>query len=768
MNHANEELAQGTGVLNKLWQNKKLFAIVFSAVMGLTILALAVLPVRYRATSSVIVAEPEPSKTNESVAWAQKIGDPADLESQLLVIRSPRVVRLAMSGRGVQQAILDECRFNNLESGLGRIFADSVDLCSKLKDDGAAFVEYVQTRYLVGAVGRSRVIDISYQSPLPEVAQTMANALASAFLDDQRTGGSNSREEAVSRMRQELQQLDAELRDADAKIQAFRRTNGLTRGATAPISSEQLTSISQQLSVAEGARDYAAARLRQIKAGGSGGDFPDVLASRSIADLKQQLNVTSAQLASASDLLGPKHPSLQALQREQALLKDRLAQEIASIAASAQKTFEANDALVTSLKKQMDAVKNEVGSATSAETSIENMVRDAEIKRRRYAELSSKADELETDRQVLLGNTRLVSLAELPIKPFFPKKLPFLAAGSTVAVLIAVVASVVSGPWGSGGGFFPLFSGGLSSRRMARSRNVPAGSPLAPSFSIPPAAVRSAESWKNLPLRNVPSDARDSELSIVTGLPILTRLPLLPNSSASSIGAILNEHTDKPLWRALQQAQTAPGLQERLRELNAELAVAENAKRGRRILVTSPGDAEGKSFLTLTLAGHLASTGRRVLIVEYDLSNPAFETALSLRRSGGLQAVLRGESHPRDAVVSTANPNLDALAAGFPAGVPNNRSAQKQLSNLLLWAHDYDDVIIDGPPAAGLKDCQNLAASVDKILLCLRCGRSSVGQTIAAKTAIEAAGGRIDGLAITMDNSETVVRSHSSPTWAAA
>ena len=513
MNQANaRELTQGKGALSNIWQNRNTFAVVFCAIMGLTIIALIVLPVRYLATSSVIVAEQEPSNANELAAWAQKIGDPADLESQLLVIRSARIMRLAMSAPGVQDAAIEECRHNNLDGGLGRLFAELMNICGKLGDDSAAFVEYVQARYYVGAVGRSRVINISYQSALPEVAQKMANALASVFLDDQRAGGSNIREKAASRLRQELLQLDAELRDADAKIQNFRRTNGLMRGATAPISSEQLTSISRQLTAAESARAYAAARLREIKVAGQGGssDAPDVLSSRSVADLKQQLNVTSAQLASASDLLGPKHPSLLALQREQATIKERLAEEIASIAASAQKTYEADNALVTSLKKQMDVVKSEVGSATSAETSIEDLVRDTEIKRRRYAEIYSKASQLETERQVLLGNTRLVSLAELPSKPFFPKKIPFLAAGSTIAILLAVAAALTGVQLSSGVWSVLLRSGSLLSKRSANSRK-----PLA---DLPRAAINLDRATAVRPTAKTASHLISAELAEASGL----------------------------------------------------------------------------------------------------------------------------------------------------------------------------------------------------------------------------------------------------------
>src|SRR5215468_4517800 len=110
MRHAGiSKAASGLDSLGKIWRSRRVFAAVFLGIVGITIVALLVLPVRYLATASVIVAEQEPGVANMSPAWAQKIGDPADLESQLLVIRSPRLLRQVMNAPGVIPAIVEEC-----------------------------------------------------------------------------------------------------------------------------------------------------------------------------------------------------------------------------------------------------------------------------------------------------------------------------------------------------------------------------------------------------------------------------------------------------------------------------------------------------------------------------------------------------------------------------------------------------------------------------------------------------------------------------------
>lgn len=680
------------GLLMRVWRRRGLFALVFCAVLGAALLALAILPVRYLASGSVIVAEQEPGAHDPSPAWAQKIGDPADLESQLLVIRSPRVLRLALARPGVRDAILRECRYDAEHVAFSWLIPGRAALCEKLQPDSEDLIAYAEARYRVGSVGRSRVINIAYQSPLPEVAQTMANALITAFLDDQKSTLSTSRESAASWIWRELGQIDSELRQQDAKVTEFRRAKGLMRGANAPISSERLTSITQQLSSAEAARAEAAARLREIAADRARGaaSAPAVLASRTIADLKQQIATASGQYASAANVLGPMHPTLRALQREREILEERLAKEIASIADSAQKTYDAADALVGSLKKQAEIVKAEVAGATADEASIESMVRSAEIKRQQYSELYKKASELETERRVLLGSTRLVSLAELPNKPFFPKTIPFLAGGLALAAMAA-------------------FAAALLRDRSDRS-------------------VRTS-----------------GALAVAVGAPVFAQLPRLAGRARFFLG----RSADLPLGVALQDARRDPALQDALRRLFAGMTLA-GGDRLRKILVTSPGLSEGKTFTTLALAQLVAASGRRVVAIECDMRRPTFSEALNLPDSAGLSGVLAGASTLRDALIATDIPNLDVIPAGRPTSASTELLMGRRMAELLRWAGNYDLVLIDSPPAGVLMDACILARHVDGALLCARWGRSSATAAAAAVDGLRAAGGDVLGVAITL------------------
>lgn len=663
----------------------------FAAVLGLAVTALLMIQPQYVASGSVIVAEAEPGANNASMAWIQKIGDPADIESQILVIRSPRLLRLAIDDNLVA-AVLAECRYAATGGHPDRISDKKDAACTKLTTDRNALVEYLQRRYTVLSSGRSRIITIGYKSPLPETAQTMANGLINAFLEDQREAQASSRKAAADWLHTEISQLDASIRADETRIQTFRRRKGLLKGSLAPISAERLTSISQQLAAAETAKADAAARLSEIEARGARGadSAPAVLASPTIVSLKQQLSVVSAQLANQSTLLGANHPVIRALETEQASLRARIEQEIGNVARGLRKSYEASSTLAKSLRAQLETAKTDAAAAMDDEASIEGMVRNAEIKRTRYADLVKRAGELETERRILTGSTRLVSLAELPQEPFSPKAVPFLAGGLVLAGVLAAAAALLRD---------------YTDRRVRTSAQLMAG----------------------------------------TGAPVFAQLPSL--ETAGLVGRFSERQRELDLAEALARARVYPVMQNVLRNLHAHLVLA-GAGKSRVILVTSAKPREGKSFTAFALAGIGAASGRRVLVVECDLRRPNFEASLGLGRGAGLGGVLRGEIDPAEAVVRAGR--FDVIPAGTPTADSTELLMGDRMADFLKWSRRYDLVLLDTPPTSLLMDAPMLARLVDGVLCCARYGRSQLSDTVETVANLRRAGGHVLGIAMTM------------------
>ena len=695
---AHSAFRQRNDLLAILLRRSTLFIIVFVSVFLAALIALIVIPTRYVASGSIIVAEQDTGLPTAQPVAVDKIGDPADLESQILLIRAPRILRLAMEAPEVQAAVLQECKARNQIRFIGLMIRNAETTCETQAKDTDTLVDQIQQHYTVSAAGRSRVINIAYESPLPDIAQTMSNALTNAFLTDRRAATVRSREDAALWLKQELQRLETSLRQDEDQVQAFRRKNGLMRGSNAPISSERLSSISQSLTQAENAQAEAAARLSEIRKAQKTGliDSPVVMASRTMDGLKQQLTTITSQLASLSVVLGPKHPSLLALQQERDVVRQRMDQEMQSILSSTQKAYDSAGVLVASLKKQTEALKADAGTAADDEASIAGLIRSVEIKRGQYSELYRKIDDLETQKRVLSSSTRLVSLAELPIVPFFPKRTPFLAGGFMLALLLAGGAALV----------LDRTDGSLRS---------------------------------------------GAALTEGTGERVVVEVPLVKSGPLRSIDRLIPAKSDMaPMGRLLRQAANDPQMQEALGGLYASMNIKSRNRRVRSVLVTSSLPREGRTFTTLVLAQAVAATGRRVLVIESDFHRPVMQSALDLEPSPGLFELLQNRLAPREATFKTALPNLFVIPAGRSIVNSADLLGTEHMVDLLHWAQRFDLILLDTPPHLLKMDACLLSGLVDTVLCCARWGRSDVADVATTVRDIHTSGGQVMGIAMTM------------------
>ncbi|MFO1147413.1 MAG: lipopolysaccharide biosynthesis protein [Alsobacter sp.] len=611
-----------TSVLQRLARRKGTFAFVFLAVMGLVAAALALLPKSYVATGSIIVADQEPVGATASAAWLQKVGDPADIESQLLLIRSSRVLRLALARPAAAAAIREECALQD-ESTLSRLLGRG-STCQKLESSGDALVDYAQQRYTVRSVGRSRVISVSYQSPSPEVARTMTNELVSAFLEDQRRISSKGRE---------------------------------------------LARLAQLLSTAETAEAQAYAKVQEVTAGGGqGGSAKATQDSRAVGDIKQQLATVSAEYANLSQTLGPNHPSVRAFRQQRDELAARVNSEVGGIVAGARQAYQAAVGVTTSIRDRIEAV--EKGAA-----------------------IEEPAQVAADDRTLLLGSTRLVSFAELPPTPTFPKTIPFLAAGLSLGLVLGLGAAVL----------------------------------------------------RDLADRRVRSPA---ELAAATGVPVPAVLPRI-GRGLGGFAPFRRGGRRGSLFAALRQARRSKPYREGLRRLQAHLHLIGFGTHRRTLLVTSARPGEGKTLTLLGLAELFAAGGRRVLVIDGDLHRPSIAAALGVDPKDGLAAVLQGQALPRDAVVPTEDANIDLLAVSRGSKMATEFLMGSRLAAMLDWDGRYDIVLVDSPAESAAVDAQLFARHVSGVLCCLEWGAATTAEAADCVDALQAAGGTVVALAVT-------------------
>lgn len=196
-----------------------------------------------------------------------------------------------------------------------------------------------------------------------------------------------------------------------------------------------------------------------------------------------------------------------------------------------------------------------------------------------------------------------------------------------------------------------------------------------------------------------------AQLEQLTGKPVLTE--------------IVEEKKSGPLV-AVTGARTE--IAEQFRRLRSSLPyIGINGKQN-RVLVTSSIAKEGKSFVALNLASSVAATGKRVVLVEFDLINPTLGKKLELEFESGLTDYLLNKKEVADICMPVEQvENLSLVPAGQPLESSSDLLTQHKLDQLFNYlSSNYDLVIVDSAPIGLISDAFAISEYCDATIFVVR------------------------------------------------
>lgn len=143
------------------------------------------------------------------------------------------------------------------------------------------------------------------------------------------------------------------------------------------------------------------------------------------------------------------------------------------------------------------------------------------------------------------------------------------------------------------------------------------------------------------------------------------------------------------------------------------------------ILLTSSVPAEGKTTISLNLAGSLAQMDKKVLLLDCDLRKPRIHNIFEFDRYPGLSDYLFSNASLEDIVKKTRLDNLDVITSGTIPPNPSELLSSKQMKQFVEKMKGiYDFVIIDSPPFISVTDAEILFRITDGTILVLRAGKT--------------------------------------------
>jgi succinoglycan biosynthesis transport protein ExoP len=213
------------------------------------------------------------------------------------------------------------------------------------------------------------------------------------------------------------------------------------------------------------------------------------------------------------------------------------------------------------------------------------------------------------------------------------------------------------------------------------------------------------------------------------GLPLMGTVPAL-SAKLRATAPVAGDESMGPMIESVDGIRT-------------RLLYAGRSETLRVVMVASAVSGEGKTTLASHLAASLARGGRRTLLVDGDLRNPAAHKLFGMAAGPGFSELLRGEVEPGQVVQNTPLENLSLLAAGTCDRQALQALAQEGiLRNVFdeLKEH-YDFLIVDVSPILPVADALLIGEHADAVLL-------SVLRNVSRLPAVHAARQRLASLGI--------------------
>jgi len=301
-------------------------------------------------------------------------------------------------------------------------------------------------RLSVSQIGRSRAISVTYRSDDQVRASQVANAVVDAYLNLQKNIKREASRNATVWLNEQVATLRTEVDRKERQVEEFRAQSGLFMGDRSTLARQQISDLDAQLTKARAQLADAEARYQEVynvmRSPAELESTVQVMSSPTIQALRRQEAETMQRAAQNSTVLGRRHPEMIKLQAEITDLRSQIMGEVAKIAQQVQREVNVNDNLVTDLEKQLDGVKKDSQHLGEAEVQLRALEREAEANRTLLENFLQRSKETSEQVTLVQPDAWVVSLAQIPIGPAFPKRKLMLAVVLAFAISTGVLIAI--------------------------------------------------------------------------------------------------------------------------------------------------------------------------------------------------------------------------------------------------------------------------------------------------------------------------------------
>lgn len=191
-------------------------------------------------------------------------------------------------------------------------------------------------------------------------------------------------------------------------------------------------------------------------------------------------------------------------------------------------------------------------------------------------------------------------------------------------------------------------------------------------------------------------------------------------TSAPVLGEVTYKKAKQPLM-VTQGSRTT--IAEQFRQIRANLQFSSLGKENKVILVTSSMGGEGKTFFSLNLGASLVLTGKRVVVLDFDLRKPSLKKSLGMSNDEGITNYLISEAVAPEDIIYPSNvlPDLFVVGSGPIPINPSELMLLPRVDKLIKQLSEvFDHVILDTSPVGQVADALALAPYIDSCIYVVR------------------------------------------------
>ncbi|MCG6205623.1 exopolysaccharide transport family protein [Rhodopseudomonas sp. HC1] len=363
------------------------------------------------------------------------------VESQLKIITSNEVLNRVIEQLNLQ----NDPEFNGERITIGRLVKSVIGL-GRTEDRMLVTLRNLRKNVATKRIDRSFVIDILASADTAPRAATLANAVATAYLEEQSGANSAFQRRTSEAISSQLGKLRQEVKRGEEAVAAFKAANNLVGSRSRMVSEQQLDEANTQLTNAKTRLADAQARVRLIETiehGDAGLEaLPEAIQSAAIVQLRSRLADASREEAQLAQIDGPNHPALQAARAQVRDAQAAIQRELKTIARSVRNSETSERSNVQNLQANFEALKKQSQANEQAMVPLRELERKAESSRVVYETFLAKAKTAEERQGIDTTNIRLISRATTPENKSWPPTLIMLAAAIFAGITIGIAAAL--------------------------------------------------------------------------------------------------------------------------------------------------------------------------------------------------------------------------------------------------------------------------------------------------------------------------------------